>query len=175
MNKKIFKYETMGFIFVAILGTVNHFMFEWFNNMKIIGLFCPVNESIFEHLKLLFFPYLIWSIIEYFILEKPFNFFTSKIIGVIFGNIFITAFYYTYSGIIGNNYIFMDILTFLLGILVAFATSYLIMTNPKYKTNYTEVISMIIFIVISLIFFLFTFYPPFIPFFKDMTTNSYGI
>ncbi len=175
MNKKIFNYEAVGFVFVAFLGTINHFMFEWFNNAKIIGMFCPVNESIFEHLKLLFFPYLLWTIIEYFILEKPFNFFTSKLVGVIFGNIFIIAFYYTYSGIVGNNYMFMDILTFLLGILVAFVTSYLIITNPKYKTNYTEFISFISFIIISVIFFLFTFYPPFIPFFKDITTNTYAI
>lgn len=175
MNKKVFKFETIGFIFVAFLGTINHFMFEWFNGNKIIGLFCPVNESIFEHLKLLFFPFLLWAIAEYFILDKPFNFFSSKITGAICGNIFMTAFFYTYSGIIGNNFLVMDILTFLLGILVSFTISYLMLTNPKYENNYTEIISIILFIIISLLFFLFTFYPPFIPFFKDMTTKTYGI
>lgn len=175
MNKKVFKFETIGFIFVAFLGTINHFMFEWFNNNKFLALFCPVNESIFEHLKLLFFPFLIWAIIEYFILEKPCNFFSAKLAGIILGNVFITTFYYTYSGIIGTNLLFMDILTFLLGLLVAFLTSYLIITNPKYETNYTEKLSIILLVIISLIFFLFTFYPPFIPFFKDMTTKTYGI
>lgn len=175
MNKKIFKYEIIGFIFVAILGTLNHFLFEWLNESTIIALFCPVNESVFEHLKMLFFPFTIWTIAEYFILGKPFNFFSSKIIGVISGLIFIVTFFYTYSGIIGKNTLFMDIISFLLGILLSYFISYIMLTNPKYESNYTEIISIILFIIISLIFFVFTFYPPFIPLFKDMTTNTYGI
>ncbi len=175
MNKKIFKYEIIGFIFVAILGTLCHFLFEWSNKSTVIALFCPVNESVFEHLKMLFFPFTIWTIVEYFILDKPFNFFSSKITGVTCGIIFIISFFYTYSGIIGKNTLFMDILSFLLGILLSYFISYAMLTNPKYESNYTEIISIIFFVIVSLLFFMFTFYPPFIPLFKDITTNTYGI
>ena len=64
MNKKILKLEIIGFIFTSVLGTLMHFFYEWSNDNSIVGLFCPVNESPFEHLKLLFFPFLIWTFVE---------------------------------------------------------------------------------------------------------------
>ena len=39
----------------CVLGTAAHFFYDWFPT-PLIGLFTPVNESIWEHLKLLFWP-----------------------------------------------------------------------------------------------------------------------
>ena len=39
----------------AALGTLWHFLFDWFP-CALTALLCPVNESVWEHLKLLYFP-----------------------------------------------------------------------------------------------------------------------
>lgn len=65
--KKIYIY---GAVITSILGVINHFLYEWTGNNSFIALFCATNESTWEHLKLLFFPYLIWVIVSYFCIGK---------------------------------------------------------------------------------------------------------
>lgn len=175
MSKKLFKYEIIGFIFVSVAGTLFHFFFEWFHASKFVGLFCPVNESVWEHLKLIFFPYLIWTIIEYFLLKKRSNFFSAKIKGVIVGMIFIVSFFYTYSGICGKTSTFLDILSFFIGTAISFIISYEILRNKQNGSRAAEIISVILFMAIAVIFFLFTFIPPLIPLFEDPQKLTYGI
>ena len=58
------KLEIIGFFFVSIVGTLLHFAYEASGSNFIAGIFAPVNESTFEHLKLLFYPFIIYGIIE---------------------------------------------------------------------------------------------------------------
>ena len=60
------RYNILAFIFIGLLGSLGHFFYEWSGNNKIIGYFFATNESTWEHLKLLFFPTVIYSVIEYF-------------------------------------------------------------------------------------------------------------
>ena len=48
------KYVVIGFFVVGILGTLFHFVYDWSGQMWFVGLFVPVNESTWEHMKLLF-------------------------------------------------------------------------------------------------------------------------
>ena len=48
-------YTLAGTIFVLVLGTLSHFFYEWSNDNPLIGLFSPINESVWEHMKLLSF------------------------------------------------------------------------------------------------------------------------
>ena len=48
------KRNLIAFLVISILGTIGHFLFEWTGENAIVGLFFPVNESTWEHLKLLF-------------------------------------------------------------------------------------------------------------------------
>ena len=56
MSKTLLKLDIIGFVFVSVIGTLAHFVFEWSGNNTVVGLFCPINESPWEHLKLIFFP-----------------------------------------------------------------------------------------------------------------------
>lgn len=175
MSKRLFRYETVGFIFVSLFGTINHFLYELFGKNIIIGIFCPVNESIWEHQKLLFFPYIIWSIAEYFILERQNSFFPAKTAGITSGILFTIAFYYTYTGISGTQSIFCDVLSFYLGTAVSFLVSYMIIKNFSKENIYLSNISIFILIIMTALFIIFTFAPPLIPLFKDPLTSTYGI
>src|SRR5699024_8121367 len=100
------KYHIIGFIFVLIIGSAMHFVYELSGKNPIVALFAPVNESIWEHLKLLFYPMLVFNIIEYFIYGKDYdNFVAVKATALIIGMFAITASFYTYTGIIGKNFL----------------------------------------------------------------------
>lgn len=172
MNQKLKKYEGIGFLFTALLGTLMHFVYEWSGNNPLVGLFAPVNESTWEHLKLLFFPYLIYSIIEYFLLCKDVealndssvtnyscyeNFWTAKFLGVLAGLLFIPVFFYTYSGILGRNYLVLDIITFFLAVFIAYYVDYKVLQkeSPEFGR-----LSLLLLLGLMLCFFIFTIFPP---------------
>ena len=61
--KQLKKYTIIGStFFVLITGTLSHFIYEWSGNNFIVGFFFPVNESTWEHMKLVFFPMFLFSI-----------------------------------------------------------------------------------------------------------------
>ena len=57
---KIKKLEIIGFFFTIIFGTLSHFFYNWSGKNQIIGYFCPINESTWEHLKMLIVPILLY-------------------------------------------------------------------------------------------------------------------
>lgn len=174
MNKKLLKLDIIGFVFVSILGTLSHFFYEWSGGSTLIGLFTPINESAWEHLKLIFFPYLIWSIIQAIIMKRI-NIFSAKFIGVAVGMTATLSFFYTYTGILGKNIDWLNILSFFIGVLIAFLIDYIIIKSEKMQGKSVNITAIILFVVMSAIFILFTFAPPIIPLFKDPITSSYGI
>ena len=176
MKNKLFKTELFGFAFCCILGTLSHFFYEWSGENVIVGIFYPVNESVWEHLKLIFTPFLIWTAAEYFILKgQKLNLFLSKFCGVISGMLIILFIHYTYTGATGNESMTADILSFFAGVAAAFLISYTLMKNMKYKSAASEVIFFILLLAVGGIFILFTFSPPLIPLFEDSITKTYGI
>lgn len=112
-KKKIRKYQILSIFFTFILGTILHFTYKWSGENKIVGLFSAVNESTWEHLKLLYFPMLITTIIGllYFRKDVP-NLLCSKTIGIIVALSFTVVFFYTYTGVLGRNIAAIDIASF---------------------------------------------------------------
>lgn len=170
MNKKqIRNYQIFSAIFVIILGTMLHFTYKWSGENKLIGLFSAINESTWEHLKLVFFPMLISIIIGYFYIGKnTFNFVCSKTLGLILGMGFIVIFFYTYSGILGNNIAILDIISFLISVILGEFLAYMLMVN-KIKCN--KKIAVIVLIIIAISFIIFTYYPPDLGIFRDALLN----
>ena len=69
LKNKFLRFQIFSLFFTYVLGTILHFTYEWSNENSIVALFSAVNESTWEHLKLLFFPMLITIIIGYFYLK----------------------------------------------------------------------------------------------------------
>ncbi len=176
INKKIVKNWQIGVsVFSIILGTILHFTYEWSNGNSFIAAFSSVNESTWEHLKLAFFPMLVACIVEYFwVKDKVNNYIEAKTIGITVGILFITSFFYTYTGIIGTNFFIIDILTFVVGVLLGEYVVYKIMNKEDESTRLTKVLSIIILVVLTIYFVLFTFVTPEINYFRDPVTGGYG-
>ena len=56
MQQSFKVFTVIGILFTIILGSLSHFFYGWSGNFFLVGFFSPVNESVWEHLKLLFFP-----------------------------------------------------------------------------------------------------------------------
>ena len=169
MQKKnsILKFEIISTIFVMVLGTLLHFTYKWSNNNMLVGIFSPINESIWEHLKLMFFPMLITIIIGYLYKGKDIdNYLSSKVIGTIVMLSFTIVFYYTYSGILGTNYTGVDVSIFFIAVALGQYVSYKLMKTKFHGNNIT---ATIILLVLLLCFVIFTFFPPNIALFKDLS------
>lgn len=178
MPKKssILKFEIISTIFIMIVGTLLHFTFGWSNNNPLVGTFSAVNESTWEHLKLVFFPMLVAGIVEYFALRgKTKNMIQAKAVAIVFAICFIIVFFYTYTGIIGTNFFILDILSFLLSIIIGEWIAYKIIINKSLYENKNKIFATIILTILLISFMLFTFNPPKINLFKDPITNEYGI
>lgn len=66
-------------IISIIIGTLLHFVYEWSGNNFIVGLFAPVNESVWEHLKLILLPATLFGIFfSYYIMKNSKNKTTNK-------------------------------------------------------------------------------------------------
>lgn len=172
-QKNILKLEIFNTLFIIIFGVLLHFTYEWSNNNQLIGTFSAINESTWEHLKILFFPMLITTIIGYFY-SKDFipNYLCVKTKSLFLSLIFIVVFFYTYTGIIGTNFAIINIGSFIFAILLAE------LYTIKSVTNYLDcnnLFSLCIWIILGILFIIFTFYPPHIGLFKNPVTNTYGI
>lgn len=170
---KIRNYQIVTAIFICILGTLLHFTYKFLGENIFISWFSAINESVWEHLKLLFFPMLLTTMIGYFYMGKAVpNFLCSKALGIVTSMLFIIIFFYTYTGIIGKSIVFIDIASFFVAAILGEYLAYRLMTS-NFKCN--NVIAIISLVIILICFIVFTYSPPNIGIFKDSVTNQYGI
>ena len=166
-KNKFLNFQIFSTIFTWILGTILHFTYEWSNENSIVAIFSAINESTWEHLKLLFFPMLITTIIGYFYLktkEDYKNFLCAKTLGILASLSFVVVFFYTYTGIIGTNFAVLDIGSFFVGVLLGEFVSYKMTLSMKCCNKLSAGIVLIILLVC---FITFTFYAPSIGLFRN--------
>ncbi len=171
----ILRYELFGMFFVSILGGLLHFTFELSGFNPIVGTFSAVNESVWEHLKLGFWPILLLTIIEYkFIIKQTNNFFLGKMVSAFTIILVIPVIFYSYTSITGESIFLIDILSFFVAVIIGQILSYKILTY-KQLPEYSKWISLLALAILAIIFIVFTFYPPNLPPFQDPISGGYGI
>lgn len=166
MKEKIKRFHIISFILVSILGTLLHFTYEWSGENTFVGFFSAVNESTWEHLKLIFFPMLLTTVIGYFYIGKENeNYICGRVKGILAGIIFIISFFYTYTGVLGENIAIIDIASFFIGVIIAELVSYNIINLKDYNCN--KNISGLSLILLLICFIIFTYNAPNLGIFKD--------
>ncbi|MFX0025010.1 MAG: DUF6512 family protein [Candidatus Hermodarchaeota archaeon] len=175
MNKKVLIWEIIGIVFITLLGSFMHFLFEITGSWPPIGAIAAVNESVWEHLKLGYWPLVFFALIEYkFLKDEVNNFALAKFVGSLLIMGVIIVFFYSYTAILGEDLLILDILSFILSIVIAQLVSYKILTMKKLK-NVVSIISLVGLLILGLLFILFTYFPPHIPLFQDAVSGGYGI
>ena len=156
-----------------------HFAFDWSGNLTIVGIFAPVNESIWEHLKMSFWPMLIWWFAGYFLLNlrntisAP-QWFVSCAVAELVCLLVIVSFYYTYTGALGIESLILDIFSLFLGIAVGQIIGLHIFKYAQTNNN-SLFFALAVLTLLAVAFIVFTFVPPHIPLFEDALTGQYGI
>jgi hypothetical protein len=132
-------YTLIGFVFVLIFGTLAHFVYEWTDENFVVGLFVPVNESTWEHMKLVFFPMLVYGAFMDNRLSKSYPCLLPALcIGMLVGTWLVAILFYSYSGILGFNVLALDLAVFVVSVLVAFWVAYRL-TVSKYCNRMSEI------------------------------------
>lgn len=155
------KNNIIAFIVIGALGTLMHFVYEWSGENPIVGVFAPINESIWEHQKLLFFPALVYFAAEYFSFGKRIqNYIAASALGIFSGIAFIITVFYLYSGILGYSVDAVNILLFFAGVLVTLIIRNIIIKNRIMQSPKANCVSLIALAAVALLFGIWTFYPP---------------
>lgn len=116
-------YHLIGFVVLCIVSIPLHFTYEWLGENRLIGYVTPVNESIWEHLKLSFWPTLLWWAIGYFVFKERKSidgqaWFYASFLSLITAPTVIVSYYYTFTA--GLNIVSptLNILSLFIGLLV---------------------------------------------------------
>ena len=173
MKRQIWLWQLMGFAVTALGGTLLHFLYEWFGEAVWIAPFSGVNESTWEHMKLLFWPMAIYALFESFFFTDCQRFWCVKLRGILLGLALIPFLYYNYNGIIGKSPDFVNIAIFF----ISAAASYIYETKLFGKEHFpcrSQKRAIAILAVIAALFVIFTFRTPEIQIFAD-PSGKFGI
>jgi hypothetical protein len=128
VKRRILLWELAGIIFIVVLGSLLHFAFEWSGHWTPIAPIAAVNESVWEHLKLGFWPALAYAVLEYTRFGKSANnFFFAKTLGIYLIPVSIVALYYSYTAILGHGLLIVDIVIFVEAVIVGQLVSYVLL------------------------------------------------
>jgi hypothetical protein len=109
-----------GFALTTLCGTLLHFLYNWLGEAAWIAPFSGINESTWEHMKLLFWPMLLYASVQHRLMRKPENFWCIKLRGILLGLILIPILFYTYNGAFGKSPDWINITIFFLSAAAAF-------------------------------------------------------
>ena len=175
----IFRWEMWGILFIVLLGPLLHFTFELSGGWRPLGIISAVNESVWEHLKLAFWPALFWTTIEWLRLRRlkkdirP-NFLLAKAVGAYIMPLVIVVIFYSYTAFTGESILAVDLSSFVIAIVTGQFVSYRLWCswNSAQSLNW---LGLATFMLGILLFAIFTFYPPHVGLFQDSPTGNYGI
>lgn len=180
IRKFYIKYTIAGFFVVSVLGTLFHFVYDWCGQSWFVGFFVPVNESTWEHMKLMFIPMLLYITFCFWFVRRKINrkYITKKnskeekynelykiVYTGLFGNIVATwsipFLFYGYKGILGFEVAWIDISIFFISVFIAFALQYHILVNSyKKQTVNCGKILLIVNLAQLFMFVLLTYHTP---------------
>ena len=174
MKRSMALWQVIGFAFVSLGGTFLHFLYDWTGENPIIAVFSGVNESTWEHMKLLFFPMVLYAVLQHFLFPDRKDFWCIKTVGVLLGVLMIPALFYTANGAFGGTPNWLNITFFFVAAAFAFQLEWWLfgLLAIPCKKHY---LAFLILAGIAVLFAVFTFVPPELPLFRDPVTGAYGI
>ena len=174
MKKTIGNWQLMGFAVTSLVGTILHFLYDWLGGAVWIAPFSGVNESTWEHMKLLFIPMFFFAIFQSFFFRDRKDFWYVKLRGIIIGLSMIPILFYTYNGAVGKSPDWLNIAIFF----ISAALAYIYETRRFNNVNTICKRPWLAFSIlcgIALLFLVFTFKTPELGIFRDPLTGNYGV
>ena len=174
MKQPIGLWQLAGFAAASLGGTFLHFLYDWLGEAIWVAPFSGVNESTWEHMKLLFWPMLFFAIVQRVFFGERGDFWCVKLRGTLLGLTLIPVLFYTYNGVIGKSPDWINIAIFF----ISAAAVYFSETRWFRKGTTAcakPALAASLLCVIALLFVVFTFRTPQLDIFRDPLTGTYGI
>ena len=172
---RVLKWELLGILFIIFVGSALHFIFELSGYSAWVAPFAAVNESVWEHLKLGFWPAVFFAPCEYLFLKKrTCNFVIAKTAAMYVIPLGIVLLFYLYTALLGHNVFAIDVIIFIIAVIIGQMASYRVLTSSE-LSNRENVAALAAGVFLAVIFLVFTFYPPHVFIFQDLLTGGYGI
>jgi hypothetical protein len=180
---KLLTFEIVCIFWMAMAGSLLHFAFELSEFWQPMAFLAAVNESAWEHVKMYFWPGLVFAIAQYtYTRDIANNYWFGKAVGlatmpvVIFMSYFGYMEYISFAG--GDPSLALMIGIMLFGIAAGQMVSYFILTMEPLEQQ-TLRYSGAVYAVMILMFSTFTYFPPKVAVFEHFYcyqyTGEYGI
>lgn len=170
----LIKIKNFSIFIIFVFCFVFHFLYDLFPSF-LTAIFFPVNESVWEHMKMLFSSVFIWEMILFFIFKKKNyhfnNFFFSLLCTCICSVIIFLTFYYPLYLLFGDHFLLNIVLLFI-SIFLSVNIGFTILNTDDFNF---EFVSFVLIIFIYVLFCIFTYNPPKYPIFADPRDGGYGI
>jgi len=174
MKRSIGIWQLWGFAVTSLGGTVLHFLYDWLGEAVWIAPISGINESTWEHMKLLFWPMFIFAIVQSFFFRDHEDFWCVKLRGILLGLVLIPVLFYTYNGVIGHSPDWINIVIFFVSAAIAYIYEARLFKSRKLPCRSPK-FAIAVLSVVAFLFIMFTFATPEIGIFKDPLTGTYGI
>lgn len=169
------KWEVAGLFFVLVWGNLFHFVYNWSGQNVLVAAIAAVNESVWEHVKLLTIPWALWSVVETIALRRgKGGVLIARALGLTAGAVLIIAAYYTYVGVTGANVSIVNIIIFQVAVLLAFFVSWRMQDKGLLRGNFWDIVGGLLLLGMVVLAVYWTYFPPTLPLFIDPQTGQTG-
>jgi len=176
MRRRLLIWEAAGFLFTGVLGVLLHFAYAWSGGSVLAGAFSAVNESTWEHMKLLFLPLFLFSVVQVCLMGRNYpNLPAVRAVSALAGLALIPILFYTYTGALGQSFTWANIAIFFLADLAAFALDFRLLRQGRLSAGWQQILGLAALWGLVFCFVWLTFRPVHLPLWRDPVTGGYGI
>jgi hypothetical protein len=174
MKQRSILWQAAGFAAATFGGTILHFLYDWTGGSILVAPFSGVNESTWEHMKLLFWPLFLFALVQQLFFADTPNYWCVKLAEILLGLMLIPVLFYTYNGVFGKSPDWVNIAIFYITAAIVFLFEWWVFENDHLHCKHLHHAFAAI-CLIGVLFVVFTFEPLQIPLFQDPITGSYGV
>ncbi|MCI8421383.1 MAG: hypothetical protein HFE34_03750 [Clostridia bacterium] len=146
--EKIKLFTGLGILLTVLLGSINHFVYNWTGKNAFVGIFVATNESIWEHIKLALFPmFIIFLVGGFLFYHKVNNYFLAVLCALTVTTLSIILIFMGYTLFTRRAILPIDIANFIFSIALGYYTAYRIFFMPRHKwLNYLSIVGILVFL-----------------------------
>lgn len=167
-------WQAAGFALTTLGGTLLHFLYDWTGRSILSAPFSGVNESTWEHLKLLYWPLFLFALAERLFIRDRKNYWRVKLAQILLGLILIPVLFYTYHGVLGKSPDWVNVAIFYITAALIFLFEWWAFRQNRLPCS-RPLLALAAICQIGVLFVVFTFKAPQLPLFQDPLTGGYGI
>lgn len=176
MENRVRTWSLWGFLVTCALGTLLHFAFDLTGENLLVGAVAAVNESVWEHMKILFWPMFLFALAESRVLGICCrSYWPARAAGILTGVLLIPVIYYTYTGALGIREVLVDIISFYVAAAAGWWLGGKLLERDRRRGTALQWVGFGLLCLLALVFAWWSFSPPELPVFQDPQTMKYGI